>query len=345
MCPIRGVVFSAARSQRVCFQPSRLYRYHRDSVFAAPVVPLPSPGTFLFTMMVLIRSEEGGMDWHFRWWKQPCATRCSGRGACCMILITIMVQRGFLAAGRTVQRLHLVLFSPLLASNGTPWFIVTNEAVIEAFALDVVSKWPDRTIVPFRIKEGLSSRACSVVAKASSLISVLLEARLFYRVKWWQPWIVVFTKVLIEALALDVVSKWPNGGTRGRGNAVFQSGRWVADWTRSLGDSLPCTESSENCSFSKKYFELVIAWIRTASFDALVFRQFQQSILTNAKPMLTVFEQGGGWIIIQTAEMGEHRGQSPRRQAWISCTQGDARTETSCTQHKLRGEESAYSYV
>ena len=56
-------------------------------------------------------------------------------------------------------------------------------------------------------KEDFSLGACFFVAKTSLLSKVLLEARLFYRVKWWQSCIVVFDKVVIEALALDVVSK------------------------------------------------------------------------------------------------------------------------------------------
>ena len=57
-----------------------------------------------------------------------------------MILTAIVVQLGSLAAWRTMHRLHLVLISPLLTSNGTLWIVVLNQAVIEAFALDVVSK-------------------------------------------------------------------------------------------------------------------------------------------------------------------------------------------------------------
>ena len=57
-------------------------------------------------------------------------------------------------------------------------------------------------------KQDFLVRACSFVARAFCLFfKVLLEAQLFYRVKWWQSWIVVSNKAVIEALALDVVSK------------------------------------------------------------------------------------------------------------------------------------------
>ena len=57
-----------------------------------------------------------------------------------MILTAIMVQLGSLTAWRNMHRLHLVLISPLLTSNGTSWIAIFNKTVIEAFALDVVNE-------------------------------------------------------------------------------------------------------------------------------------------------------------------------------------------------------------
>ena len=56
-----------------------------------------------------------------------------------MILTAVMIQLGSLAAWRTMHRLHLVLIGLLLTSNPSAGIVVFNKAVIEAFALVVLS--------------------------------------------------------------------------------------------------------------------------------------------------------------------------------------------------------------
>ena len=104
-----------------------------------------------------------------------------------MILTAIMVQLGFLAAWRTMHRLHLVLISPVLTRSRT-FFSLFLGPLGDSFDLR-----------RFSCLAGLRMSPEPAIRRVPLVCWTQLNAR--------TPWIVVFNEAVIEAFALDVVSK------------------------------------------------------------------------------------------------------------------------------------------